>query len=291
MAQMDSIPYLLRGVMPIATDSSLLVSSSKYLNHGRMRDWIAMICLRKNGSDFPPEAELVEGVAILEQLRDVDRIEDLFHQERKINPPLDEWFMEGFTSPPSKVADYQHFSPDTLGGMLFSQFVGRYEIQIIEDQWATPKSQYEFFKLRQVQNHDLEHILTGAGIDGLGELVPSWFRLTNVPKFIRNQELAGELVIVHLIFALRYMVRTLLHYPQVWFHAADAIQRGMLAGRASDALFLEKMEPVLGMPLTEARAALGLREVVDRDTSQASAYWTGRAFTPPIVSGSSWNGI
>ena len=133
-------------------------------------------------------------------------------------------------------------------------------------------------RLRRDQNHDLEHILTGAGIDGLGELVPSWFRLTNVPKFIRNQELAGELVIVHLIFALRYMVRTLLHYPQVWFHAADAIQRGMLAGRASDALFLKKMEPVLGMPLTEARAALGLREVVDRDTSQASV--TGQAEHP-----------
>ena len=40
---MDDIPYLARGVNLLGTDSSVLVSSSKYLNHPKLREWIAFI--------------------------------------------------------------------------------------------------------------------------------------------------------------------------------------------------------------------------------------------------------
>ena len=62
MNAQSEIPYLLRGVAPVGTDSSLLVSSSRYLNHARLREWLAMICLRRNGPDFPPQAEMYEFV-------------------------------------------------------------------------------------------------------------------------------------------------------------------------------------------------------------------------------------
>jgi ubiquinone biosynthesis protein Coq4 len=104
--------------------------------------------------------------------------------------------------------------------------------------------------------------------------------MTNVPKFLRNQELAAELVIIHIFSSLRYTVRTMLHYPQVWLDCVDAIERGMVAGRDSDALFMRKVEPVLGLPLDEARRALGLRSVIDRDTTAASAYWDGERQHP-----------
>ena len=58
------IPYLMRGVMPVDTHSSVLVSSSKYLNNPRLRDWLATIALRKNGPDFPPPAEMHEFLGI-----------------------------------------------------------------------------------------------------------------------------------------------------------------------------------------------------------------------------------
>ena len=54
---MDDIPYLARGVALLGTDSSVLISSSKYLNDPRLRDWIAKIALRRNGPDYPPAAE------------------------------------------------------------------------------------------------------------------------------------------------------------------------------------------------------------------------------------------
>ena len=35
----DAIPYLLRGMRAVSTDSSVLVSSSRYLNDPRVRLW------------------------------------------------------------------------------------------------------------------------------------------------------------------------------------------------------------------------------------------------------------
>lgn len=57
----------------------------------------------------------------------------------------------------------------------------------------------------------------------MGELVPYWYRLTNVFKFIRDAELAAELSMLQIFGSLRYTVRTMLHYPQVWPTCVDAI--------------------------------------------------------------------
>ena len=87
---MDDTPYLARGVELLGTDSSILISSSKYLNEPRLREWVAKIALKKNSSDYPPAAEMHELIQILQDLRDYDRIEELFTEERKTNPALDE---------------------------------------------------------------------------------------------------------------------------------------------------------------------------------------------------------
>jgi hypothetical protein len=91
---MDDIPYLARGVKQLGTDSSVLVSSSKYLNNDRLRQWIAFIALKKNGPDYPPAAEMYELIGILSELRDFDHIEHMISQERKVNPRFDAWFAE-----------------------------------------------------------------------------------------------------------------------------------------------------------------------------------------------------
>lgn len=273
--------YFMRGVSPVATRSSLLVSSSKYLNHARLRDWVAMVSLRKNGTDFPAPAELVEVIEIMEELRDLKRIEQLFTEERRTNPRLDAWLAESFMSPRTTLADYQRYPPDTLGGILYAQFVGRYEVEFASNQWDAATSQWDYFWRREVQMHDLEHILLGATVDAFGELVPSYFRMTNIPRFINNQELAGELLAYKIFASMRYVQRTMLHYPQVWCYCLDAINRGVTAGMVSDALFMTKLEPVLGLSLEQARAALGLRDVVDRDTTAASAFWNEETATPP----------
>lgn len=271
---MADMPYLARGVMPVETPSSVLVSSSKYLNNPRLREWLAMILLRRNGPDLPPPAEMYEFLPILEELRDHAAIEDMFTAERRINPELDAWLSEGFYSTYT-IEDFAQYAPGSLGGIFYQWITqGNYEIQITP--WREPKSQLEFYNLRSGQTHDFEHILCGGGFNFMGELVPYWYRLTNVFKHIRNPELAAELSVIQIFGSLRYTVRTMLHYPQVWDTCTDAIQRGMTVGKASDALFMKKLEPYFHLPLDEARAALGVRGAVDVDTDLEGAIWAER---------------
>jgi ubiquinone biosynthesis protein COQ4 len=271
---MNDIPYLLRGAVPVGTESSMLVSSSKYLNHPRLREWVAMILLRKNGPDFPAQAEMYEIIGILNEIRDFGRIEELFTEERKTNTLLDDWFREGFVSDYA-LDDFKQYAPETVGGKYYRYLHdGGFEAQIVP--WQKPRTQLEFYNLRSGQTHDFEHILCGGGFDYLGELVPYWYRLTNVFKYIRNKELAGELSVMFMLGSLRYTVRTVLHYPQVWETAVGCIQRGTKVGQESDALFLKRIEPVFGMTLGEARKTLGVRGVVDVDTGREGDIWAGK---------------
>ncbi|WP_374281831.1 hypothetical protein [Novosphingobium sp.] len=269
-----NIPYLARGVMPVSTDSSVLVSSSKYLNNPRLRDWLAMILLRRNGKDLPPPAEMHEFLSILNELRDFDRIEEQITAERKVNPQLDAWFSEGHISR-YKIEDFAQYQPGSLGQIFYDQMTGgNYDIQIVP--WSEPKTQLEFFNLRSGQTHDFEHILTGGGFNFMGELVPYWYRLTNVPRFIKDQQLVTELNIINIFGSLRYQTRTALHYPEVWPVCTDCIQRGITVGTQSDALFLARIEDAFHLPLEEARAFLGVRGAVDVDTHNAGAFWAER---------------
>jgi ubiquinone biosynthesis protein COQ4 len=268
------IPYLLRGVVPVETESSVLISSSKYLNDPRLRDWLAMILLRKNGPDFPPQAEMYEIIGVLDSLRDHQHIEEMFTAERKVNPALDRWFEERFISSYT-IDDFAGYAPGSVGRIFYDQMKGGdYDVQIVP--WAEPKTQLEYYNLRSGQTHDFEHILCGGGFNFMGELVPYWYRLTNVFKHIRNQELAGELSVLQIFGSLRYTVRTLLHYPHIWTTAVQSIQRGTRVGQESDALFLAKIETVFDLPLAEARRVLGVRGVEDVDTTREGAIFAGR---------------
>jgi len=279
---MADTPYLMRGVAPIGTDSSVLVSSSKYLNNPRLREWVAKILLRRNGPDLPPPAEMYEFVEILAELRDYDEIEAMFTAERKINPELDAWFSEGHIST-YQIEDFAKYAPGSLGGIFYQWITeGDYEIQIVP--WQEPKTQLEYYNLRSGQTHDFEHILTGGGFNFVGELVPYWYRLTNVPKHLHDQALASEVNAIHIFGSLRYTVRTQLHYPEVWPTAVNCIQRGMRVGQLSDALFLKKLEDVFHLPLEEARAALGVRGAEDIDTHAEGAFWASDGKIPlPVL--------
>lgn len=274
----NEVPYLLRGVQKMTTESSVLISSSKYLNHARMRDWIANITLKRNGPDVPAQAEMYEVIGIIRELQDYDYIEDLWTKERKKNAALDRWFEEGFLSSISGP-DFAQYAEGSLGHFFKQEVVDKGFDLVIYDQ-QVPKTQYDYFLFRSGQNHDFEHIMTGGDFNYMGELVPAWARITNQFKYL-TPELATEVSIISMCVTLRYTVRTLFHYPQVWQTCQNAIERGMRAGRESDLFFTAKYEPVLHLPVEEARAALGYRGTEWVDTSHASAIWAERE--PPAA--------
>lgn len=271
---MDDIPYLARGVKLLGTESSVLVSSSKYLNHPRLREWIAFIALKKNGPDFPPAAEMHQLLSFIDELRDFDHIEHMITEERKVNPAFDKWFSDWWISNYT-IEDLKDCAPGTVGGIYYDITTkGNYDIQIVPD--YKPKTQWQFYSLRSGQTHDYEHILTGGGFNYMGELVPYWFRLATIHTHIQNKELAGEMSVLSILGTMRYVIRTMLHYPQIWETALTCIEQGIRVGRASDPFWMAKMEDVWHLPLEEARKKLGVRGAVDLETQKEGDFWGGQ---------------
>lgn len=93
----EDIPWY-RERKPVTTTSSVLASSSQYLNDARTREWISTEDLRRNGSDYPFLFGLPTLIHALDEMRNVERINRLFAEERARNPELDAWFEELFIS-------------------------------------------------------------------------------------------------------------------------------------------------------------------------------------------------
>ena len=266
------VPYLLRGIKPIETTSSTLVSSSPYLNSPKMREWLTNAFLRRSGKDRPTSADGYDLHVVLKEIFDIDRIEELFTEERKKSPALDQWFSEGFSSNFSKEELLAH--PEGSLGHTFGRYLVDHGFEVDIVPRFDPRNQFEYYSLRSGQTHDFEHIVTGGNFDILGELVPYFARLANVPRFL-SPELAGLVNAGQLLGAFRLMTRTGLHYQAAFPAALAAMQAGSQVGEQSDAIFMMKYEDVFHLPIPEARAALGIRGAPEKnvDTAAASLEW------------------
>lgn len=249
---------------------SRLLSNSKYLNHPGLRDWCSRDMLRRNGPDQTSPAGGYEAIRILEDdLHEDGRVEALLDAERRINPALDRWLAEGRV--PTFTADDLRGLPAGSLGRIFYDYIVEHNFEL-DFHPPRPTSLYRLTRLLRGRSHDLEHIMLGAGFNYLGEIVPSYYCIAQLHRDF-SPALAGELSQVYLVSSLRYTVRTVLHYPQTWPTALDSIERGVRAGLASDFNYMTDFEPYLHLPVAEARAALGFREVEDIDTEPMSLVW------------------
>ncbi|ANI79328.1 Coq4 family protein [Sphingobium sp. EP60837] len=267
---MADYSYLMKGIEKVTTDSSVLVSSSRYLNDARVRDWVATHLLRRNGPDIPTPSDSIQLVQILREVQDIDHINSLFAAEREKNASLDAWFKEAFVST-FQLDDLKHYGPETVGGIFYAQLTNN-DLQVDIVPPFTPRNDYEYFQLRAGQTHDLEHILGGGGFDFIGELVPYYMRLTNLFMHMSPQ-LAGELSVFSILGSTRIITRAVLHYPQTWLTTQNAVERGSRVGRASAPIYMMRYEDVLGLTPEAARDALGIKCVELADTAEASAQW------------------
>ncbi len=270
---MNDIPYLYQGIQKVMTESSVLVSSSRYLNNPQLREWMATELLRRNGPDMPTPAGAYRLSFIIKEIQDSSYIDSLFEKERKNFPALDEWIKNGFISTYT-AKDLANLPPDSVGGLYYKQ-VNDYNYQINIVPPYEPKGIYDYWLLRSGQIHDWEHIIVNGGFDSLGEVTTGFARMENIYKHF-SPELACELSCMQFLLSFRFISRTALHYPQVWADTWGAVDRGRRAGKASDPYVLAKYEDVLHLTPKEARIALGVREVDETaDTAEASQIWNG----------------
>ena len=112
---MNDYSYLMKGLTRVPTTSSTLVSSSRYLNDPRIREWMATHLLRKNGPDAPTPSDPMPLVLALREVQDINRINELFAAERRQNAALDAWFREGHIST-FKREDLKDYPPESTAG-------------------------------------------------------------------------------------------------------------------------------------------------------------------------------
>jgi len=264
----DTHKYVGAGRKDVTTESSILVSSSKYLNNPLIRGSLPNFMLRKNSPELRTEADhtlgLYEG---FEQVRDHQRIEELITAERKKNPAFDAWHEESFLSTWTNE-DFAKYPAGSVGGIMYRQIRDfGFDISLGRTKDSKkPETQYEYMLVRGGQIHDLEHIVLGSSFDSIGELTPYFTRLANYQKHF-SPELAQVLNDYMIFGALRIFVRSGLHYPETFAAALECTELGIRIGQASDLYCMAKYEDLLGLPPVDVRRELGIREVVDFHTT------------------------
>jgi ubiquinone biosynthesis protein Coq4 len=271
---MDDIPYLLRGITQMTTASSTLISSSRYLNSPRMREWVAQELLRKNGPDLPTPSGAFILSGIIKEMQNFAEIDAMMEEERKHNAVLDRFLSERFKSSYT-LDDLSKYPANSVAGLFYKQLHdGNYQVNIVPPYEA--KGNYDYFLLRSGQTHDLEHVITSGGFDSLGEVVVGLAKLENIYKHF-SPELANELAVMQFFASFRFISRMACHYPQVWHDTWAAVERGRKVGMTSDCYVLAKYEDVFHLTPAEARKVLGVRNVEEVDTTLPSRIWDGRA--------------
>ena len=272
----DNLPYLQRGRKKVETTSTALISSSKYLNDYRIREWITTQSLKRNGRDMPSTYGIPMLIEAVREVQDHGRIEELFNEARRTWPELDRWLDERFLTTLTRE-DMASCPEGSLGGIWYKQLKGaQMEVDIIP-QFQT-KTAFEFFFLRGVQIHDFMHILGGGGFDALGEIIPAYLKFGNLFRWL-SPELAGLLNVQNTLLTAPMFVRGPLHYPELFMKMWELAEHGMRVGRESDALFLNRYEDWLDLPLEEARRKFGVRGAHTIDTSRESAFFDERTET------------
>lgn len=264
--------YLGKGIRKTSTDSSLLVSSSRWLNNGTLREVLMTWLLRKNGPDFPVEADHTLGLqqAVIEVMPD-DEVEALMAHERTVNPRFRAWMEEGFVSS-YRNEDFLKYEPGTVGGIIGRQ-IREFGFDLtlgVDISHTRPPTDLGFWRLRGRQTHDLEHIITGGQFNSIGEIVPVFARAAN-----NSAHLSPRLALavnVYLMFSgLRMVTRSLLHYPETWPKALECLEQGIKVGRASPPMWEYRYEDVLHLTPAAAQAKFGVQHAYEVDSAREAA--------------------
>lgn len=161
--------YFNGNIRKVETESSVLVSSSKYLNHPMLRSLVSQEMLRRNGPDLPNTAFIPEVAQILHDLEDMQQIITLFEMEKRRLPEFGRW-LEKRSLSDFTLAETKDCAPGTLGAAIHDFMANSgyqldlffQEIQVVND--------FTFYLRQTALTHDIEHMVTGFGPNHGGEV-------------------------------------------------------------------------------------------------------------------------
>ena len=221
--------YFNGNIKTITTQSSVQVSSSRYLNHAGLRALIAQEMLRRNGPDLPNTAYIPEVAQILHELEDMAEVIGLFEAEKARLPRFREWLekrsLSNFT-----IAELEHCKPGTLGEKIRDFMVNSgyqldlffQEVQVVND--------FTFYLRQTAVSHDIEHMVTGFGPNHGGEVALINANLHAKARYFRP-ELNAFFSRIATYLKAKTIMKDGLHYPQAMALNLEAEFLGAEQGR------------------------------------------------------------
>jgi ubiquinone biosynthesis protein COQ4 len=252
----------------VPTASSVLVSSSKYLDNPVIRDWVATHTLRRDGPDRVTYSDNYVLNRELARQRDDAWFSERVEAARRRDPALDRWLAERFISK-IRADDLKRCAAGSVGSEYLA-YITRLGIELNVGFKFDVKTHYDFFAMRHSQNHDFDHIATGGPFTLPTEMVPVWAMLANYFVHL-DPEIAGAHHARTMLASTRFMPRAVLHYPASFPMFLESMAHGIRVGLASDPMYLYRYDDVLEMKPEAARKRLGVRKVVEIDPLRAEA--------------------
>lgn len=221
--------YFNGAIKAIATQSSVLVSSSRYLNHAPLRALIAQEMLRRNGPDVPNTAYIPEVAQIFHDLEDMPRVIQLFEMEKARLPEFRRWLEEkrlaDFT-----IAELEHCAPGTLGAAIRDFMVNSgyqldlffQEVQVVND--------FTYYLRQTALTHDIEHMVTGFGPNHGGEIALLTANMHAKARYF-HPELSAFFSRIAYYLKAKTILKDGLHYPEAMVVNLEAEFRGAEQGR------------------------------------------------------------
>lgn len=252
--------YFNGAIRKIATSSSVLVSSSKYLNCIELRGLVAQEMLRRNGPDLPNTAYIPEVAQILMMLEDFPRIIALFEEEKTRLPLFRAW-CERRALADFKKDEVQHCVPGTLGAALHHFMVSSgYELDIFYREIEVVND-LTFYLRQTALTHDIEHIVTGFGPNHGGEVALLTANM-HAKALYFHPELANFFNRVATYLKAKTIMKDGLHYPEAMALNLEAEFRGAEQGRNwRYPIMLADWRGMVDWPIADIRRELAIEPV------------------------------
>ncbi len=253
--------YLGRNIRTVECTSSIPQSSSKWLNNPMIREVLPIWMLRRNGEDFPVEADHTLGLgAAFEQVLPEAEASALFMEELMINPALARHVEEG-VQPTWRNEDFLNYPEGTVGGIMGHQIRNHgFDLTLVMGPLPEDLTPYQYFRRRARLVHDFEHIVTGGQFTSIGEIVITMARVANMTEHL-SPKLAAAVNAYQAFSGLRMFTRALLNYPEAFATALKCMEQGIHVGRNSPPFWQFRCDEVFEMTPAQARRHFGMPEV------------------------------
>jgi ubiquinone biosynthesis protein COQ4 len=256
MLNKNEAGYLMGQAAPVT--SSILTSSSAYLNNPLFRDLFAQMGLKRDGNDLPGAYLIPEIARAFTEVTDDQALDAMLDAEKRRLPEFAKWLDNRFVSA-FEIDSLSVHLAGTLGAEIY-KFVLESGMKIDFMFLDAPRSDMEYLNKRRVQVHDIEHMVTGFDPSPVGEIaliVANMIANTNYFSF----DFAAELNRFGAFLVSTGLMRMSCHYPSVVPSYLEAISLGRSLGeKQASPMWMLKWEEYLDWPIKEITQTLGFTD-------------------------------